>query len=307
MKTLSYHSNNFCRLSGQMETLFTFGHLHDVKFDNLQKKETKELLSKWSMQDGLRAQAFYFDGKFKTYLLDNLIRDFFGSAHVMGNLLRAAEGGHFVPVGTQAEVVKFQIVPCTLITTEIFDRLIAEDSLVARTTGALRKCLPDYFQPDASIHDPVFPIEVGDQLRKLVLSEYIPECISVDDGDLQEIYSQSEKDEFLYRLFGHFVLGGSLCQYEDNLQPYIDVAKIVYKDLMTVSEARENLPGTECGDVANSKRLGIRSVVVKVSSAKNEGYSRDNLLFTIPHINNFMYVIIQPEDQMVFTLYHHVI
>jgi hypothetical protein len=291
-----------------METVFTFGHLRDVKFDNLQKRETKELLSKWAMQDGLRAQAFYFDGKFKIYLLDNFIRDFFGSSHVMGNVLRATDGGQFVPVGTQAEVVKFQRVQSTLLSTEIFDRLIGEDSSIARGNGSLRKCLPDYFQPDASIHDPAFPIEVGDQLRKLVLSEYVPECISADDGDLEDMYSAAEKDEFLYRLLGHFVLGGSLCQYEDNLQPYIEAAKLVYKDLLTVSTVPDSFLGSpEGGDTTSANKLRVKSVVVKVSSVKNQECSNDDLLFTKLHINNFMYVIIQPEDQMVFTLYHQVI
>ena len=30
------------------------------------------------------------------------------------------------------------------------------------------------------------------------------------------------------------MLGGSLCQYENNLQPYLDVARLLYKNLVSV-------------------------------------------------------------------------
>ena len=57
----------------------------------------------------------------------------------------------------------------------------------------------------------------------------------LDDSDNYDVYSDSERDEFLFRLFKHVCLGGSICQYEDKIEPYLDVTKALYKDLIRFS------------------------------------------------------------------------
>ena len=54
----------------------------------------------------------------------------------------------------------------------------------------------------------------------------------MEDSDNFECYNDNERAEFLFRLFSHLVLGGSVCQYEDFIKPYIDVTKALYKDLI---------------------------------------------------------------------------
>lgn len=54
----------------------------------------------------------------------------------------------------------------------------------------------------------------------------------IDDSDNYCLYSDSERDEFLFRIFFHICLGGRFNQYEDEIQPYLDVTKQVYKDLI---------------------------------------------------------------------------
>ena len=138
------------------------------------------------------------------------------------------------------------------------------------------------------------------------------------DCDWAEMFTETEKDEFLFRLFCHFVLGGTLCQYEDTVEPYVNAAKRLYKDLVTVSTilARDSADGDSTANSntdrddnnSDEKKLAVSSIVVKVNCVKNESYSSsDNLLFFRPHINNFLYLIIQPQEQTVYTLYHHVI
>ena len=52
-------------------------------------------------------------------------------------------------------------------------------------------------------------------------------------------------------------------------------------------------------DKSHVKKLAVSSVVVKVNCVKNESYSSsDNLLFFRPHMNNFLYLIIQPQEQL---------
>ena len=54
----------------------------------------------------------------------------------------------------------------------------------------------------------------------------------IEDSDNYEIYSDAERDQFLFRLFKHLCIGGQVCQFEDNVQPYIDVTRSIYKDLI---------------------------------------------------------------------------
>lgn len=46
------------------------------------------------------------------------------------------------------------------------------------------------------------------------------------------LYSEAEREEFIFRIFQLLVLGGDLCQYEDFLQPYLEITKIIYKNLI---------------------------------------------------------------------------
>lgn len=57
-----------------------------------------------------------------------------------------------------------------------------------------------------------------------------------EDSENYDLFSVAEKDEFLYRLFSHFCLGGSVCQYEDTVEPYVSITKGVYKDLLSVNK-----------------------------------------------------------------------
>ena len=58
------------------------------------------------------------------------------------------------------------------------------------------------------------------------------QMLLVGDSDNYNIYSESERAEFLFLLFKHLCLGGQVCQYEDNVQPYLDFTKLLYKDLI---------------------------------------------------------------------------
>lgn len=46
------------------------------------------------------------------------------------------------------------------------------------------------------------------------------------------LYVGSEREEFIFRIFQMLVLGGELCQYEEELKPYLKCTKNLYKDLI---------------------------------------------------------------------------
>jgi hypothetical protein len=47
-----------------------------------------------------------------------------------------------------------------------------------------------------------------------------------------KLISEAHREEFLFRLFKHLCLGGQWCQYEDNIKPYINTTKVLYKDII---------------------------------------------------------------------------
>lgn len=74
----------------------------------------------------------------------------------------------------------------------------------------------------------------------------------MEDSDNFESFSDSERSEFLFRLFSHVCVGGPICQYEDTVQPYYDVVKSLYRDLISVQKD------------STTKELKIVSKVYKV-------------------------------------------
>ena len=61
----------------------------------------------------------------------------------------------------------------------------------------------------------------------------------MEESESYEIFSESDRDELLFKLFTHLCLGGAVCQYEDDIQPYIDTAKNIYKDLVRWDNTRK--------------------------------------------------------------------
>jgi len=113
----------------------------------------------------------------------------------------------------------------------------------------------------------------------------------VPESEFSDVFSDEDKDEFLVRIFGHLVVGGSLCQYEDILNPYLTVSKLLYKDLVSVQ--------VDTGDESTK----VVSEVIQILSTRSEG--SPDLLFTKPHVNNFFYMAIDPFQRTVKTFYHH--
>lgn len=53
-----------------------------------------------------------------------------------------------------------------------------------------------------------------------------------EESEEYSLYSEDERKEFIFRIFQMLVLGGILCQFEDTLEPYLDITKKIYKDLV---------------------------------------------------------------------------
>ncbi|KAK1123004.1 hypothetical protein K0M31_008640 [Melipona bicolor] len=90
---------------------------------------------------------------------------------------------------------------------------------------------------------------ISDNLRGMLLDEECPEY---------NLYSKDEREEFIFCIFQMLVLGGTLCQYEDVLNPYFKVTKAIYKDLIKVQKNKD-------------ADLSISTVVLQVIAKDSKG------------------------------------
>ncbi|ELK16513.1 65 kDa Yes-associated protein [Pteropus alecto] len=139
----------------------------------------------------------------------------------------------FVMVGTEVKKIEAINVPCTQLSMSFFNRLYDEN--IVRDSGHIVKCLDSFCDP----------FLISDELRKVLL---------VEDSEKYEVFSQPDREEFLFCLFKHLCLGGALCQYEDVLNPYLETTKLIYKDLVSV---RKN---------PQTKKIQITSSIFKVTA-----------------------------------------
>jgi cilia- and flagella-associated protein 300 len=172
---------------------------------------------------------------------------------------------------------------------ELFDRLFEKN--IVRESGHIRGCFDEYYED----------IQISDELRKLLL---------IEESDNYEIYSQNERNQFLFKLFKHLCLGGQVCQFEETVQPYIDVTKSIYKELISVTKD----PNTKAiktvsyvfkveAFVSNSLSLSTLFVKLIFSNSKDENNKKYFPNDTIIE-QDFCYIIIEPYKRQLVVLYH---
>ena len=74
----------------------------------------------------------------------------------------------------------------------IFPQLFLSTGIV-RQSGSIVKCYDDMYGD----------IMISDELRKMLLME---------DSDNYDVFSEKDRSEFLFEIFKHICLGGSVCQ-----------------------------------------------------------------------------------------------
>ena len=112
----------------------------------------------------------------------------------------------------QVKSVVFETMKHSITSLQFFDRL--HEKGVVRENLQIVKCLDEY-------HDTFL---VSDELRK---------CLLMPEFEMYHVFSETDRKEFIFHLFKALCLGGKLCQFEDDLKPYLNVTKRLYKDLIT--------------------------------------------------------------------------
>ncbi|GIL72207.1 hypothetical protein Vretifemale_2587, partial [Volvox reticuliferus] len=104
-------------------------------------------------------------------------------------------GGTWSGLDCKISRVVVSVVPASLTRLDIFDKLMASSPTIVRANGDIAKCMDDVREG----------FQISDLIRDLLLNE---------DSENAGLYSNEERDELLWRLFEHMVLGGACCQFE---------------------------------------------------------------------------------------------
>ncbi|XP_034971797.2 cilia- and flagella-associated protein 300 [Zootoca vivipara] len=250
------------------EPRYAFHHLPQKSFPVLESRDTRDRLLKWSMDGRITAQAFSFDQNFRGYQRDDFIMAFFNHPDVNSNLKLISPSGQWTTLDTSVRKIDVKNILCKQVSMSFFDRLYCKG--VVRESGSIVKCFDEY-------HDDIL---IADELRKVLLLE---------DSDHYDLFSHLDREEFLFCLFKHLCLGGALCQYEDELGPYLETTKALYKELVSVQKDPE------------TKEIKITSTIFKVCAYDAHGlcYPSSNI-----HEQNFAYLIVNPLKRHIYVLYH---
>lgn len=223
------------------------------KFPELEKKETKDLLAKWDLLNTLFLCRLSFDKHFRGPTdVEEFMRDFFASPVVQSAVSIVAScrrsDNMFSPLSaarlSPERKIAFHTIPATWTTTTPFDKFAkSQNSLgpgIVRESGHIVKCLDMYLDNN---------VVAGDELRKYLLAP--------EESDYYGLFSQDqEEQECLFKLLRLCAVGGGLSQFEDTLEPYVSVARGLYRDLVSVHKS------------PHTQRPEVSSVVVQVTDSE---------------------------------------
>jgi len=220
----------------------------------------------------MRSKTFRFDPQFRLDQLDVFLSDFFGDATVQEHLpvctglnaqgtgtVREASWGSIGPV--KAGSVRYSQLRSTVLKLDFFDRL--NEAEIVRS-GSISKCF------DVQCGD----LLVSDRLRKLFVD---------DSSEEWDLYSAQERSELIFHVLRRLAVGGGMNQYDDEMAPYLNFTKALYKDLVTVHKGAGGLQ--------------VSSLTVEVTGISGASlFPRDS-----PH--NFCYITIDPVGRTVKAMY----
>ena len=244
-----------------MDQQYTFHFLDKAIFSTLENRESAEYLRKWGFLPHMRLFKFRFDIPFNEFNPEGFLLDLINSPEVQAysDPIRNAR------TAEKVSEVSYKELKCTQTSLDYFN-ILKEVELVA-SNGYIKKIIPEYFED----------IEICDKIREALLIE---ECENFN------IFDESYRNEFLFRIFQHIAIGGGMCQYEDEIEQYLEVVKGLYKDLISVTKDNE------------SNELRVLSKAYQLLPSSNF------VLFVNQHVQDFCYVIIDPSYRHVNIWYH---
>lgn len=307
-------------------------------------KELTNLIAKWGLGESMSCMQFQYEmitdadtyansksaavaGQVHAALLpefivallnsDEFIKHFkCGDGHGNGGNKNSVSLSYPAPVSA----VKLQVLRAKETTLDMFDRLIAPSRELSgderkKKIHPRMRDIPNQIIRDnghvCNMADVFLPcgITVSDQLRGLFMlnEEENPDCY--------EIFSEEERNEFLWHVMWRLLAGGAVNQYEDEFAPYKDACRDVYKSLISVGRVNKNSNNSSSSQQKQQKddlddnddqkpsatstpSLEVQSLAAQVKDIKCKNKSVMKTIFfpkddrTGNH--NFLYVVVDP-------------
>merc|ERR1712023_197704 len=233
-----------------------------------------ERLLKWNLDENTHVAKFRFDQKFDEFNSEQFVRDFFSDPTVQAHLQIATRSGMVRGPGTP-KAVGLTKLSTTATNLDFFDIFKDEDlpgGAIIREDGRIGGCLEEWEEG----------VCIQDRLRLAMCKR---------DTEEWDLVPGHMRKELLFGLFRHLVLGGSMCQWEDNIEGYLEATKLIYKDMV---KARKS---------AETGQVEITTQAYQVHHV--EGAAD---LFPSPNApNNWCLVLIDPVPRHVTFYYHGVV
>lgn len=253
----------------EIEPKYTFVPLATKNYVGINEKVSEELLSKWGIQGNFVIQHFSFNEPFQQYHKYHLAEAFFKD-NVVAKELLTKQGNSWVKRGITASTVETKPVPCSVLSMSFFDKLQDPENKIVYRSGNICK------RYDMDIES----FLVSDNLRGMLLDDECPEY---------NLYTTEEREEFIFRILQMLVLGGTLCQYEDTIDPYLDMTKLIYKDLIRVQKQ-------------NNSEFSISTLVLQIvaKDIRGEAY----FPYKPSHIQNIGFLLVDGSARKITTFLH---
>jgi cilia- and flagella-associated protein 300 len=186
-----------------------------------------ELCKKWNLDGTHTSLTFKMTSRWNDDDTEKFVVDFFNDKEVRKHFQVAATKGRTSLLGN-AKSATFEKLRTNVTNMKFFDRL--RDVDIVAKSGYIRKCMEEDFEGVAA----------GDKLRRMLVDE---------DDEEYCLYDDEEKQELIFHIFKRLVIGGSMCQWEDEIKEYEKLTKEIYRELLTVHKS-QSTGGVEISTIA---------------------------------------------------------
>ncbi|KAF4665739.1 hypothetical protein FOZ61_010546 [Perkinsus olseni] len=207
---------------------------------------------KWGLDQDMVILRFLYDSPADTESERQfMVQEFFKSAEAQRILPHACRGVSGIGPGTKVEMEQLTVKHTDM---SIF-HVLTEKRIVNAATGRIQGRFEEDWEG----------IPLYDTLREALVCE---------ESELYETFPETIRQELLFKVFLHVVIGGASNQYEEIVTPYIEHTKKIFKDLVSV-------------------RLGPDgSIVCPCKAYKITTLCGGAKLHSIDHPSNYCYVIV---------------
>lgn len=246
------------------------------QFASFTQKDHAEQLEKWGIPPcAMVGQHYRTSAVFRRGMADEFFCALFNDDAFRANFKLSDGRGRLTACAIPGKVtsVKYTALTCHSTSLDMFDRLVNDE--IVREGGSIARCA-DVYLPGG--------VTVANHLRTLFM-------VGEDDNDFFDVFDEGDKREFLYHIMWRLVTGGSLCQWDDEFEPYRDLTRSVYKDMVVVGRNAD-------------EDLEVQSLVYQIHSATLADGSDVPLFPRADDNGNWLYVSVHPQRRTVSVWYN---